>query len=178
MIKCKGCDEDKTLSDFYLDRGKPKKKCKVCVKTARNERYASNPLPQIELSRSYRDKNKDELRQKRKDTYDPNKQRARVIKNLYNISLEDYDKLLVFQNYRCGVCKRHVDELPGVLQVDHDHACCPGKKSCGNCIRGLLCNSCNGGLGLFNDDADRLFAALTYLQENNCMIELINGWTQ
>jgi hypothetical protein len=28
--------------------------------------------------------------------------------------------------------------------VDHDHACCQKKnRSCGKCIRGLLCHTCN-----------------------------------
>jgi hypothetical protein len=34
------------------------------------------------------------------------------------------------------------------LCVDHDQACCPDeKRSCGNCIRGLLCLAGNTALG-------------------------------
>lgn len=33
------------------------------------------------------------------------------------------------------------------LHIDHDHACCPGNESCGKCIRGVLCGSCNVILG-------------------------------
>ncbi len=46
---------------------------------------------------------------------------------------------------------------------DHDHKCCPGKRSCGKCIRGLLCANCNKGLGQFSDDAARLDKAGKYL---------------
>lgn len=31
--------------------------------------------------------------------------------------------------------------------IDHDHTCCDGSHSCGACIRGMLCNACNVGLG-------------------------------
>lgn len=73
-----------------------------------------------------------------------------------------------------GLCSKHAtisgrfhinaDELPGlyeqgcqnpgcprtsdVLDIDHDHACCPDSSSvCGECIRGVLCRSCNLQLG-------------------------------
>jgi hypothetical protein len=59
----------------------------------------------------------------------------------------------------CGICSG-----PGPLQVDHDHACCPGKYSCGACVRGFLCNNCNNGLGRFKDDTARLRAAADYVE--------------
>lgn len=62
----------------------------------------------------------------------------------------------------CAVCDRDIlakvpAETTGRLQarlvVDHDHSCCPGPKSCGRCVRGLLCRTCNSAAGLLQDDA-------------------------
>ena len=47
------------------------------------------------------------------------------------------------------------------LAVDHDHK--TGK------IRGLLCISCNVGLGHFQDDVELLRSAILYLQEGGIM---------
>lgn len=49
------------------------------------------------------------------------------------------------------------------LQVDHDHSCCPGSKSCGRCIRGLLCGPCNRSLGLAQDSPQKLWGLILYL---------------
>lgn len=49
------------------------------------------------------------------------------------------------------------------LQVDHDHACCPGKKSCGACVRGVLCGGCNRALAHLGDDPRRLVRLADYL---------------
>lgn len=76
--------------------------------------------------------------------------RRRRLKS-YNLTLDGYDQLLAKQDGRCAVCR----ELPrdGVdLTVDHDHRCCPPSKSCGNCIRGLLCHGCNMRLGQLESD--------------------------
>jgi hypothetical protein len=72
--------------------------------------------------------------------------------------------MLADQDGKCGVCG--TDEpggRHGQWHVDHDHKCCPTASSCGECLRGILCHRCNRGLGLFNDDLDRLTSALAYL---------------
>ena len=43
---------------------------------------------------------------------------------------------------------RFTSESVGGRNVDHAHTCCPGKESCGDCIRGIVCFRCNTGLGL------------------------------
>lgn len=83
----------------------------------------------------------------------------------YRLSLERYQELLEAQDGRCAICGV---ASPGDIRidrfhVDHDHSCCPGKESCGKCVRGLLCRACNTALGNFRDDPNVLLGALTYL---------------
>lgn len=64
------------------------------------------------------------------------------LKRRNGISLEEYFWLAKQQNQMCALC--HQSNLDGrALAVDHDHACCPHRKSCKECIRGLLCDRCN-----------------------------------
>ena len=64
----------------------------------------------------------------------------------YGTTVEWYRDKLIEQ---CGVCVicNHLSHHHGTLQrlqVDHSHACCNIKtKSCGKCLRGLLCADCN-----------------------------------
>ena len=63
------------------------------------------------------------------------------------------------QDGKCKIC----GESDKKLVVDHDHSCCPGAYSCGECIRGLLCGDCNRGLGGFRDSPTLLLNAMSYL---------------
>jgi hypothetical protein len=65
----------------------------------------------------------------------------------YNLTQEGFDLLLKAQSCACAMCRTpFLDGQP--IFIDHDHTCCQGEKSsCGNCVRGLLCLSCNTALG-------------------------------
>ena len=83
----------------------------------------------------------------------------------YGITQEKLDELIVAQGGECAICCTPFDEcVPPGYTVDHDHACCPAYKTCcGNCVRGLLCRRCNGGLGSFGDSVENLQNAIAYL---------------
>lgn len=83
------------------------------------------------------------------------------LKRRYDLTLDGYQARLDAQSGACAICKLPTERT---LHVDHDHTCCATKaKSCGRCVRGLLCDSCNTGLGAFKDTPDLLQAAIDYL---------------
>ena len=51
--------------------------------------------------------------------------------------------------------------------VDHDHTCCPAGRSCGSCVRGILCRKCNVAIGYLKDDAGYAEAAARYLRQRS-----------
>jgi len=69
----------------------------------------------------------------------------------YSITNEQYFALLESQANGCAICGKTQEENKHMLAVDHDHTCCPGEGSCGKCIRGLLCVTCNVWLGYFEN---------------------------
>lgn len=71
----------------------------------------------------------------------------------FGISIQRYDRMLAAQDGVCAMCRlpETVARSNGQVQplaVDHDHACCAGRRSCGKCVRQLLCLRCNLELGL------------------------------
>lgn len=67
----------------------------------------------------------------------------------YGIGDEDFQRLLIQQDERCALCGTNNPGLKGQWHIDHDRRCCPTPRSCGNCIRGLLCVGCNLQLGMY-----------------------------
>lgn len=90
------------------------------------------------------------------------KQRRNHLMRFYKMTLEVYDELLTSQGGCCAVCG--IPETERKFSVDHDHNCCPGEKTCGKCIRSLLCMSCNIGIGKFRDNPEILEAAAAYVR--------------
>ena len=75
------------------------------------------------------------------------------LKRTYGISLEGYEALLESQGHVCKICG--IEKNGKHLAVDHDHK--TGK------IRGILCENCNRGLGMFKDSPELLQNAIQYL---------------
>lgn len=89
--------------------------------------------------------------------------RDKMRQQRFGITRQEFDALFASQGNVCALCGT---DNPGrnYWAVDHDHACCPSTdKTCGRCIRGILCGLCNHGLGAFRDSAEVLRKAAEYL---------------
>jgi hypothetical protein len=177
---CSKCKNEKELSNFSKDSGNKDSLyswCKACVKLHQKENKDRIRIQQ----KSWRKKNKIHVakytkrydlinkkkrtlqkrlhRQKFSDIYKDKK-----LRKLFGITYLDYYYLLESQNGVCAICGkeetlRHFKYGTLLdLAVDHDHK--TGK------VRGLLCSDCNKGIGIFQDNPERLQTAINYLNRN------------
>ena len=86
-----------------------------------------------------------------------NRARTREVTLLkYNLTKEQFDNMFVDQSGLCAICRRPPSDEKN-LSVDHNHE--TGE------VRGLLCTSCNIGVGSLQDSILVLEAAIRYLKE-------------
>lgn len=83
----------------------------------------------------------------------PEEIRRRNLWRQYGVTPEQVDLMFAKQGRVCAICGD--EPRNGVPSVDHIH----GTKI----IRGLLCDRCNAGIGMFLDDTHRLYKAMVYL---------------
>jgi hypothetical protein len=89
--------------------------------------------------------------------------RTRLVEK-YGITLDQYHQMLEDQEYACKICNKEEKTNKARLSIDHNHDCCPGGKSCGSCVRGLLCTNCNMSLGNAQDSIEILQKMIDYLK--------------
>lgn len=145
---CKPCSTVKPISDFPIDRVRADghySYCKPCC---------SERSKRILAVRKSTPEGKASLRRV---------QRRRALKEIYGLTVEDYDRMVAEQNGLCAICgEPETSAAPNtngavrVLSIDHDHVT--------GSVRGLLCHRCNVVLGLSNEDPDRLEMAARYLR--------------
>jgi hypothetical protein len=75
------------------------------------------------------------------------------------ITERQFNEILAAQNHACAMCRRPFADDQRIF-ADHDHNCCPYQpkrtaKTCGRCIRGLLCFRCNTALGYIEKYGER-----------------------
>ncbi len=85
----------------------------------------------------------------------------RALKTTFGITLKEFNVILGSQGGLCAMCRKPETHMKYgrvcALSVDHDHE--TGK------IRGLLCNSCNRGLGFLKDNPETLASGVEYLKK-------------
>lgn len=70
------------------------------------------------------------------------------------------------QGGKCAICGIHQVEVGKALSIDHDH----DTKE----LRGLLCDSCNIGIGYLKHDAEACLKAYNYLRTSKIRIRKID----
>lgn len=86
------------------------------------------------------------------------------IKHRYGLDADTY-KAMIAEG--CAVCGSKEK-----LVIDHDHACCPGIKTCGQCIRGVLCDDHNKSEGHLRT-WDSAFALSTYMARDVNILDVL-----
>jgi hypothetical protein len=101
----------------------------------------------------------------------PHQKFVKKLKYQYNLTLEEYTVKFEKQRGRCACCRRKPEQATPktpYLYIDHDHSCCPSERSCGACVRELLCMECNLVLGMVKEDFERLHDLERYLSQWPC----------
>jgi hypothetical protein len=77
----------------------------------------------------------------------------------FHITLEEYNKILDYQDGGCAICCKKVNKKgkPLILAVDHNHDVNNAE------VRGLVCWLCNKGIAIFQDSWQRCKKAYEYL---------------
>jgi len=166
-MKCNKCKIEKKVNCFYKRNKKKAGREKVCIECTkeRNRKRYRLKNPKVNLGQFSKCTNCNTI----KDIKEFNKngkyttsrctkciykiQRKSHLLNKYNLTIDDYNKLLLQQNKVCAICGKKSYRN---LCVDHDHK--TGK------IRALLCDLCNTGLGKFKDNIELLEKASIYLK--------------
>jgi len=93
----------------------------------------------------------------------PDRQLGSELLARYGLTIDAYRDMLESQGGVCAICGSSEPRGKGRWHIDHDHRCCPGDRSCGQCIRGLLCFLCNSRVLPIVENAGLLNKALAYL---------------
>lgn len=140
---CSNCKSEKPISEFHRKNNGTHSQCKIC----RGAYTASYRELHPEKSRLAVVKWVAENPARSVESH-----KKSNLKRNYGLTLDEYGEMMARQKGCCAICSRSM-ETPN---VDHCHE--TGR------VRGLLCSTCNGGLGMFKDCVPLLEQAIRYLK--------------
>ena len=166
-IVCSKCKQEKSKIEFYADDRYSNgftPWCKDCAndyrrkwrQTPKGKESQRRANVQYVQKNGQSEKSREYHRLYKKGRQGKIAQLRSWLKNLYNITLEEYEELDKRQNSLCAICGQ-VNKSGNRLGVDHCHK--TGR------VRGLLCFRCNTALGLLDDSSTWVFNMLNYLRE-------------
>lgn len=139
---CRGCGKIKPVEMFGVNRGVKDGyfgTCRDCRNARARARYSDDADAFREATR------------------------WRMIKHRYGLTKADWEALYDSQDGKCAICG---GELPVDIKtrpnvrattcIDHDHET--------GIVRGLLCQSCNLGIGMLKHDESLMLSAIAYLK--------------
>lgn len=139
---CSKCNEDQPLSSYHKNKDSPdghQSVCKECKKHYRKHYYHREV---------------DKWTTQSKEWYENNKERKSLtskkkhVNSYFGITVEEYDAY--FKDACCGIC-----DATERLVLDHCHNT--------GVIRGVLCNTCNSGIGMLKDNPELLKKGIEWL---------------
>lgn len=143
------------------------KTCVMCLKEKPAEDFAKSSVNKSGLQSYCRPCVTEYARIRRasgkgkKSTIEQN--RRAFLKYTYGITLERFGEMVEEQDSKCKVCSEPLAlDMPRQVHIDHDHNCCATQKTCGNCIRGLLCRRCNLLVGVVESNLGLLAVIMDY----------------
>jgi hypothetical protein len=157
--RCKKCGETKPLDEFYRAQGMRdgrRSDCKACNLAAKRVWYDKNREHAIAKATAWQRENAERYRARQQAYRDAGHRdyRAEHLRWAFGLTHEEFDALSAVQRGVCAICGR-APKAGKHLHVDHDHDT--------GAVRGLLCFSCNVGVGNFGNDVDRLERTVDYL---------------
>ncbi len=169
MKTCNKCNVPKDETEFYRysKTNGLRPLCKVCHKAECTARAKADPKGTNERTKAWRAAHPDRASEISRawQLRHPEQSKNISIKGLYNI---DFDALWDAQKGLCACCGEAMvrsGRTKMSVCVDHDRSCCPGKKSCGKCVRGMIHWRCNLMLGYSSDEPKLLRAAADYVEQ-------------
>ena len=175
MKLCNMCGVEKPATNKYFPRRKDevlRGECKLCsakyhvswsksnIKRSREikakwnkanpEKHRGDPVKQRASEKKWRKENPERFL---------NSQRKHHLRKTYNLTSEDFDRMLEEQDGKCDLCGISQTKTYGSLCVDHNHE--TGK------VRALLCKKCNFIVGAIENSPETAESVRTYLFNHN-----------